>query len=92
MFRLVCYDISNPKRLRKVAKICEAHGVRLQKSCFQADVEDNEKFRKLITSIEQVMNKKKDSLIIYAVCDDCSRLSISLGPASILDPDRVVFL
>ena len=25
---LVCYDISNPKRLRKVAKICEDFGYR----------------------------------------------------------------
>ena len=31
---LVCYDIADPKRLRKVASICEDFGYRRQKSVF----------------------------------------------------------
>ena len=31
---LVCYDISNPKRLRKVAATCEDFGYRKQLSVF----------------------------------------------------------
>ena len=92
MFRLVCYDIAHPKRLKKVAKVCESYGIRIQKSCFQADVEDKEKFRNLLNAIGREMDRKKDSLIVYAVCDDCSRLAISLGPNRIIDPDEVIFL
>ena len=31
---LVCYDVSNPKRLRRVAKVCEGSGYRRQLSVF----------------------------------------------------------
>jgi CRISPR-associated protein Cas2 len=31
---LVIYDIADPQRLRKVARVLEDHGVRLQKSVF----------------------------------------------------------
>ena len=36
MFILLSYDIADsPERLRKVAKICENYGVRVQKSVFE---------------------------------------------------------
>ena len=35
---LIAYDISNPKRLRKVIKIMEAYGQRLQYSVFLCDL------------------------------------------------------
>lgn len=92
MLRIVCYDITNPKRLTKIAKVCLEYGIRLQKSCFQVDVEDKERYRRLIAAIESIMDRKHDSLIIYAICDDCSHMAISLGPSSIIDPDKVVFL
>lgn len=92
MFRLVCYDIANPKRLKKVAKVCESYGVRIQKSCFQADVTDEERFKNLLGAISVEMDRKKDSLVIYSVCDDCKRLSVVIGPTNIIDPDEVVFL
>ena len=39
MFILLSYDIADsPERLRKVAKICENYGVRVQKSVFELDI------------------------------------------------------
>ena len=35
---LVCYDIAAPKRLHKVAKICESYGSRVQFSVFEASL------------------------------------------------------
>ena len=32
---LVCYDVHDPKRMRKVAKLCEGYGERLQYSVFR---------------------------------------------------------
>lgn len=40
---LVCYDISDPKRLRQVFKICRDHGDHLQYSVFECDLSDSEK-------------------------------------------------
>jgi len=37
---LVSYDISNPKRLRKVARSLEGFGVRLQYSVFECPLDD----------------------------------------------------
>lgn len=59
MFRLVCYDVASPKRLKKVAKVCESYGIRIQKSCFQADVEDKEKFKSLLCAITLEMDGKR---------------------------------
>lgn len=92
MFKLVCYDICSPKRLKKVAKVCERYGVRLQKSCFQADVESNERYSMFIKEIKACMDTRNDSLIIYSVCSDCERMVIAEGSNMILDPDRCVFL
>lgn len=37
---LVSYDISNPKRLRRVARTMEGFGVRLQYSVFECPLDD----------------------------------------------------
>lgn len=91
MIRLVCYDIRSPKRLRKVAKVCERYGIRLQRSCFQCDA-DNDRLRALIRDMGREIDKKQDSVIAYSICKDCVTLSIIDGPNKILDPDRCVFL
>ncbi|MFM9966004.1 MAG: CRISPR-associated endonuclease Cas2 [Planctomycetaceae bacterium] len=39
---LVAYDICHPKRLRKVARCLERHGLRTQKSVFLADITEHE--------------------------------------------------
>ena len=36
---LVCYDIAAPKRLHKVARICESYGSRVQFSVFEASLD-----------------------------------------------------
>ena len=38
---LVSYDISDPKRLRKVARSLEGFGVRLQYSVFECPLDDD---------------------------------------------------
>ena len=37
---LVSYDIANPKRLRRVAKLLESFGTRLQYSVFECPLDD----------------------------------------------------
>ena len=37
---LIVYDIRDPVRLRKLAKIAEDYGLRMQKSVFQAELPD----------------------------------------------------
>lgn len=91
MIWLVCYDIANPKRLKRISSFCEKFGIRLQKSAFQVDT-DQEVLEKLIHGIKELMNQKTDSIVIYPICEDCRRLSISDGPNKIIDKNRVVIL
>ncbi len=91
MFYLVCYDIANVKRLVKIAKICLQYGVRLQKSCFQCDLEAVS-LKKLVSALERTMESKEDSIILYAICSDCLRMTKTEGPGKIIDPDRFVIL
>ena len=42
MLTLVAYDVSDPKRLRSVARVCEDYGVRVQYSIFECYLEEAE--------------------------------------------------
>ena len=64
MLTIVAYDISDPKRLGRVAKICEDHGVRVQYSVFECylDACEFEDFwLKLLCEIDE----ETDRLVAY---------------------------
>ena len=71
MIYMFCYDITDPKRLRKTAKLLENYGMRIQKSFFQCDL-SNEKARELKSRLLRIINRKKDSLFVYPLCDKCA--------------------
>ena len=57
---LVCYDISDDKRLRNVFRICRNYGNHLQFSVFECDLTTSEKIemeRKLTDTISQVADQ-----------------------------------
>ena len=66
---LVCYDVNTvhedgKRRLRKVAKACEAHGQRVQWSIFECRLTPAT-YEKLLEKIYKVMNSDVDSLRVY---------------------------
>ncbi|MGQ9723655.1 MAG: CRISPR-associated endonuclease Cas2 [Candidatus Jordarchaeum sp.] len=83
MIYMVCYDITDTKRLRNTAKVLESYGIRVQKSFFQCKIEKN-KLEELINRLLQVINIKKDFLYIYPLCEDCNRNAITDGKGEIL--------
>lgn len=83
MIYMVCYDISNPKRLRMVAKVLENLGLRVQKSFFQCNIEKN-KVEELYARVLKIINTKQDSLFIYPLCEDCSKRAITDGKGSLI--------
>ena len=42
MLTVVAYDITDPKRLARVAKVCEDYGVRVQYSLFECRLDEDE--------------------------------------------------
>lgn len=66
---LVCYDITNEKRLKRVFKICRNYGNHLQYSVFECDLNESEKI-KLQQELSNVINHSEDQVLF-----------VSLGPA-----------
>ena len=66
---LLTYDVNTEtkagqRRLRKVAKICEGFGQRVQKSVFECTV-DRARREELVHRLLKVIDEEKDSLRLY---------------------------
>ena len=69
MMVIISYDVSTEtaegkRRLRKVAKACEAHAQRVQNSVFEANL-DYSAFLKLKEELLKIMDKDADSMRFY---------------------------
>ena len=74
MMVLICYDVDTTtaggqKRLRKVAKVCEDYGQRVQNSVFECLV-DAARFRHLKHQLSELVDTDKDSLRFYHLGDN----------------------
>ncbi len=73
MLYVLAYDISTEskageKRLRKMAKICENYGQRVQKSVFEFQVEEK-KFLQLKNEVLKNMKEDEDAVRIYRILE-----------------------
>jgi CRISPR-associated protein Cas2 len=66
---LVCYDIADDKRLRRVFKTCKNYGDHLQFSVFECDLNATEKVR-FETALKSIIDSTKDQVMF-----------VRLGPA-----------
>jgi len=69
---LIAYDIAGPKRLRKVIKVMEGYGERLQYSVFLCDLSGMERVA-WETDIRAALNLAEDSV----VCIDLGSVEVS---------------
>ena len=85
---LISYDVNTTtpagqKRLRRVAKACEDHGVRVQNSVFECVMD----YAHLLTFREQlrtIIDEESDSIRIYPLGKDSSRI-IHMGTQKAFD-------
>lgn len=73
MMVLITYDVSTEseggkKRLRKVAKVCQNYGQRVQNSVFEC-ILDPTIFKELKIKIEKIIDPERDSLRYYYLGD-----------------------
>lgn len=61
---LVCYDIRNPRRLRRVNQVMKGYGEPWQYSVFFCRLKDIDRVR-LQTDLRKEMNLRKDQTIIF---------------------------
>ncbi len=91
MTYFISYDIANPKRLQKVAKVLENFGIRIQYSFFECEMEKNV-LSDLRNEILAQLNLKEDSLRIYPLCQDCLKKTKMIGEVSIYIPKNYAIL
>lgn len=72
MLTIVAYDIADPKRLHRCAKVCEDFGVRVQYSVFECRLEAD-RFKEFWAALKSEIEPEEDRLVAYKVCSACAR-------------------
>lgn len=85
---LVCYDIREPKRLRRVNKTLKGYGESWQFSVFFCLLKDIDRVR-LQTDLEEVMSHKEDQALIVDLGsnEDGVRESVTVIGQSLPEPE-----
>jgi CRISPR-associated protein Cas2 len=69
---VISYDISDDKRRRKVAKIMEGYGYRVQYSVFECDL-DGQKLTELKQRLKPLVKEKEwESVRFYPLYTECA--------------------
>ncbi|HOK07846.1 MAG TPA: CRISPR-associated endonuclease Cas2 [Syntrophales bacterium] len=89
---IVAYDISDPRRLRRVAKISEDYGTRVQKSIFELDVTVR-RLEEMIGRIAEVIEPQEDSVKYFLLCEKCAHRGVEIiGQGVFVDPDAEFYV
>ena len=78
MLTLVAYDIADPKRLHRVAQVCEDYGVRVQYSVFECHLEEDE-FNDFWLKLPEVIKEEEDRLVAYKIDARCAKETLTAG-------------
>ncbi len=89
-WRLVCYDVRDPARWRKVYKIVRGAGVHVQYSIFRCRLDDRE-VEKLRWELSRVM-AVEDALLIVDLCPRCAGNVVSRNHVEGWDEEPATFL
>lgn len=96
MMVLVSYDVSTTdnagrKRLRKVAKVCQNYGQRVQNSVFEINV-DYGTFLKVKDDLLKLIDEKSDSLRFYYLGNNWRKRIEHYGAKETYDSEGVIIL
>lgn len=96
MMVLITYDVNTEseggkRRLRRVAKVCENFGQRVQNSVFECLV-DPVQLADLRFKVEKEIDKERDSLRYYFLGANWKRRVEHVGAKTSYDPEGVIML
>jgi len=66
MLTLVGYDICDPRRLQRVARVCEDFGMRVQYSIFECHLEE-QKFERFWSRLMEEIEPSEDRIVAYQI-------------------------
>ncbi len=86
---LIIYDIRDPKRLSKVARLMVNYGIRVQKSVFETEAD-----RRVIETLRKQVNAvmtNEDYVVYFEVCEKDWQKRMKYGPSHFEEPDEASF-
>lgn len=89
-WRLVCYDVRDPKRYRRLHKILKGYGSPVQFSVFRCQLDDRQ-VSELRWRLEAVLDQV-DALLIVDLCPACAGNVVSRNHVSGWDQASPAFL
>jgi CRISPR-associated protein Cas2 len=81
---VIAYDIRDPTRLRRVAKVMEDFGERVQKSVFEAALSTSQVL-KLKNRLRQEMDCEVDGVKFFPLCPKCDQRVNIIGAGETTD-------
>jgi CRISPR-associated protein Cas2 len=69
MYYILTYDLTSSKRLPKLLKLCRKYLNWVQNSTFEGELTGSQ-FMELKDCIKEIIDKKEDSVFIYAIRTD----------------------
>jgi CRISPR-associated protein Cas2 len=78
LWYLVCYDVREPRRLRKAYQLLKGHGTSLQYSIFRCRL-NGRQLERLRWELERVL-EPEDSLMIAGMCAACMARLVLRNP------------
>lgn len=91
MNTIVAYDIADPRRLNRVAKVVKDYGTRVQKSIFEVDV-DVRRFTEMKARIEELIEASEDGVKYFPLCEKCAGTVEIIGQGVFVDPDEEYYV
>jgi CRISPR-associated protein Cas2 len=77
MISLITYDITDPKRLRRMHKFLKEYGLNTQKSVFECDIDDIA-LKSIRKFCRVELDLADDQVRIYKICSRCiNKVTIS---------------
>jgi len=87
MLIIIAYDVSDPKRLHRVAQTCEDYGTRVQYSVFECYL-DEEQFARLWNKLISLIDPTQDRLVAYKLDAHSAKQTLTAG--TMICSERVI--
>ena len=84
---LIAYDVRHPGRLKKLAKIAQDYGIRMQKSIFEAELLPSE-LQSMMSRMKNIINPAEDGIKIFRLCQSCEAKRTGAGRGKPSLPDK----
>ncbi len=84
---MICFDIRDEKRLKKVSDTLENYGCRVQRSVFECHLE-NDELASLKAKVKRVIEPNEDQVRYYVLCPRDMKKILIDGPGIVTpNPD-----